>query len=101
MAQRLEVSALLHAISGPLEVYFQPPPSTQMVYPCIRYELDDEITEFADNIPYQVHERYKVTVIDRDPDSAIPGKVRQLPKTTFDRVYKADGLYHFVYNLFP
>lgn len=71
-----------------------------MVYPCIRYELDAGQTEFAGNNPYHLSWRYKVTVIDRDPDSQIPKKVAVLPTCTFDRFFVADNLNHFVFILY-
>lgn len=71
-----------------------------MVYPCIRYNRDDSITFHADNLLYIFKKRYKVTVIDRDPGSGIPDLVEKLPYTAFDRFYPADGLNHFVFNLY-
>lgn len=81
-------------------VYFQAPKNTSMQYPCIKYELDDEETLFADNQPYRSTDRYQVMVIDSDPDSPIRDKVKALPLCRFDRKYVADNLHHFVYNIF-
>lgn len=71
-----------------------------MVYPCIRYELDDAQTAFAGNTPYRLSWRYKVTVIDRNPDSQIPNQVAVLPTCTFDRFFVVDNLNHFVFTLY-
>lgn len=103
MAQRLEVHELLVTTLGSNNVYFNPPTNTQMVYPCIRYESDDETTQHGDNSPYAIHERYTVTIIDRDLEIAttIKDKVRWLPTAQFSRYYPAAGLHHFVYTLFP
>lgn len=79
-------------------VYFQPP--TRMQYPCIKYERDFAETAFADNAPYRFTQRYAVTVIDRDPNSDLPGKVAMLPMSSFNRHFTADGLNHDVYTLF-
>lgn len=100
MAPRLDLQTLLRDLLESDNVYFQPPPTVQLVYPCIIYKRDSAVTEFADNDPYQVRTRYQVTVIDRDPDSLIPGKVAQLPMCLFNRFYTADNLNHDVYNLF-
>lgn len=81
-------------------VYFQPPPTIQMKYPCIVYKRDDAETKFANNKPYGVKQRYQVTVIDPNPDSEIPGKVAMLPTCVFDRFYTAARLNHDVYKLF-
>jgi hypothetical protein len=81
-------------------VYFQPPNGLKMTYPCIVYQRDTANTLYADNVPHRNDIRYMVTVIDRDPDSAIPGQVAALPYSTFNRFYTADNLNHDVYNLY-
>jgi hypothetical protein len=71
-----------------------------MQYPCIVYERDNAGTEFAGNLPYRITKRYRVTVIDRDPDSGIPAKVAMLPQCLFNRHFTTDGLHHDVYLLY-
>lgn len=100
MAQRLELQALLVSILESDNVYFQPPPTVQMTYPCIVYRRDYELTNHADDKPYKRTKRYQVTVIDQNPDSGIPDKIAELPLCTYDRFYTADNLNHDVYNLF-
>lgn len=98
MAPRLELQALLEGFAD--HVYFQPPENIQMQYPCIVYNRDFAEARFADNGPYRRTLRYLVTIIDRDPDSQIPGKVAELPMCTYNRFFTADGLNHDVYTLF-
>lgn len=81
-------------------VYFQAPSNVSMEYPCIRYDIDDEATLFADNRPYRQTWRYQVMVIDSDPDSAIRDAIAVLPLCAFERKYVADDLHHFVFNLY-
>jgi hypothetical protein len=100
MAQRLELQAVLTGILGTDQVYFQPPPTVQMSYPCIVYRRDYELINHADDIPYKRRKRYLVTVIDQDPDSSIPDKLSELPLCVYDRFYTADNLNHDVYKLF-
>ena len=100
MAQRLELQAILTDILETDNVYFQPPPTIKMEYPCIVYHRDYELTQFADDNPYNHRKRYMVTVIDPDPDSGIPDKVAALPLCVYDRFYTADNLNHDVYKLF-
>jgi hypothetical protein len=103
MAQRADLQVILEDLVGgdpPIAVYYQEPSSGQMSYPCILYKLDDLDTSHADNMAYRQEARYLVTVIDRNPDSAIRDKVAQLPKCRFNRFYVADGLNHFVFHLF-
>jgi hypothetical protein len=100
MAQRLQLQSSLENLLGGPNVYFQPPATIQLIYPCIIYKRDTAYTEFADNGPYRYCKRYQVTVIDPDPDSGIPDKVANLPMCKFDRFYTADNLNHDVFNLF-
>lgn len=100
MAQRLDLQAALVSLLGSGNVYFQPPPSLKMQYPCIVYNRDDAVTDFAGNKPYSHRKQYLVTVIDSNPDSLIPDKVAALPLCIFDRFYTANNLNHDVYKLF-
>ena len=75
MALRTDLGNILKAILGSEAVYFQPPPTVQMVYPCIVYERTKINSTFADNNPYNFEKQYQVTVIDKNPDSLIPDKI--------------------------
>lgn len=100
MGTRLELHELLKDTSGIDNVYFQPPPTLKRVFPYIQYERDYAKTIFADNEPYNHRKRYLITVVDPDPDSDIPDKIRALPMCVFDRHYAADNLNHDVFKLF-
>lgn len=80
--------------------YFEPPSNTQIFYPCIIYNYINDKDEYADNVIYRSFKRYKVTVIDADPDSKIPERMKSLPYCSSDRNYTSDGLKHFVYTLY-
>ena len=71
MDRRLELHAELVAALGSSHVYYQPPPTVKMVYPCIVYQRDNEDRTYADNHGYLIYDRYQVTVIDRNPDSVL------------------------------
>lgn len=98
MGLRVELQGVLEAITA--NVYFQPPASLQMAYPCIVYKRDDVNITFADNSPYRHTKRYLVTVIDRNPDSTIVDAVLQLPLCTYSRAYAAENLNHDVFILY-
>lgn len=100
MVQRSDLQAVFLGILGSDNVYFQPPPTVKMEYPCIVYRRDYELANHADDFPYKRRMRYLVTVIDRNPDSGIPDQVASLPMCTYDRFYTADNLNHDVYKLF-
>lgn len=100
MRPRTELQTLLEGIIGAGNVYFQPPPTVKITYPCIVYHLSNADTKFADNYPYSLEKRYMVTIIDKDPDSIFPDMVLALQKCIFDRQFTADNLNHFVFNIF-
>lgn len=81
-------------------VYYQPPQSINLSYPCILYDLDMIRKIHADDIGYKKDYRYSITIIDKDPDSTLHEYVDALPYASFNRAYKADNLYHYVYTLY-
>lgn len=98
---RTELHALLVEAAGEgHKVYFQPPASVQMEYPCIVYKVDNMDTLFADNMPYRSTKRYTVTIIDLDPESDISVRVAALPLSSFDRNFVVDNLHHDVFTLY-
>lgn len=100
MDRRSDLGALLRKTLGSSNVYFQPPETVKLKYPCIIYTLSGERVRHAEGILYFHRDRYTVNVIDKNPDSEIPDKIRALPYCTFDRFYTADNLNHFVYTIF-
>lgn len=97
---RLELQAVLEALLGSDNVYFQPPAGVIIQYPCIIYHVGSADTKFADNVSYRYSERFQIKCIDQDPDCPVRFKVAKLPSCTFDRWYAAKNLNHYVYNLY-
>lgn len=100
MGSRVQLHSLLEQILGTNKVYFQPPPTLSMGYPCIVYSRSLAKTKYANNNPYNYQIGYVVTVIDANPDSLIPGKIAMLPMCSFDRHFTINNLNHDVYNLY-
>ena len=100
MDRRLELHAELVAALGSSHVYYQPPPTVKMVYPCIVYQRDNEDRTYADNHGYLMYDRYQVTVIDRNPDSVLWKRVLDIPMTRFSSRYIIDGLNHDVLSVY-
>lgn len=104
MEKRLKLQALLEGLMIGVgfvpNVYFQPPESVKLNYPCIMYSRSSGETKFANDKPYNHQIEYKMTVIDKNPDSELPEKVASLPMCIFDRHYTADNLNHDVYNIY-
>lgn len=97
---RTELSKILRATLGSDNVYFQPPASKEIKYPCIIYSLDKEWTEKADNTKYLSMKRYTVTVVDKNSESLIPDKISELEFCSMDRTYISDNLNHFVFTIY-
>lgn len=97
MAARAELSEVLHGLAS--NVYFQPPATIQMSYPCIVYHRKPPQIEHADNRPYRKDTLWQITVIDRSPDSAIAEAVEELPGIHCDANFTQDNLHHYVYSL--
>jgi hypothetical protein len=100
MGMRLDFQTLLEDLQDGVSVYFQPPPNVTMTYPAIVYNRDFQNVDYADNSPYYKRIRYQVTVIDRDPDSAIPDKVADLPLTKYVRHFTTENLNHDIYDVY-
>ena len=108
MDRRVQLQKILESIPGlgfnPVThrpaVYFQPPPSVKLVYPCIIYNLSRIDTKYANDKPYLNKKCYSVTIIDKDPDSKIPDTFYNMPLCRFERPYPADNLNHWIFSLF-
>lgn len=100
MAERIELQRALEAIDGVRKVYFQPPENVRMEYPCIRYKISRDNTNFANNGRYLNKVCYSLSIIDSRPDSPIVDDVRNLPYCRLTQVYAVDGLNHFVFEIF-
>lgn len=81
-------------------VYFQPPESIKLSYPAIVYSLNDLQTNHANNELYGLARQYVMTYITRDPDDPIIEKLITLRFTRFQRAYRADGLNHYIFEIF-
>ena len=101
MASRLKLHEELCEILGSRNVYFQPPKSTQMKYPCIVYSKDSIDKHNANNKAYLKTNVYDGVVIDRDPDSTILDSIVDgFSKCSVNGCYTADNLYHFPFKLY-
>lgn len=100
MDRRLSLQEKLVNILGSNNVYFQPPESIKLQYPCILYERTDIDQMYADNQTYVSMVRYSLTLITRSPESNLVKKILNLPYCSYDRYYAADSLNHDVFTLY-
>lgn len=100
MGRRIDLHDTLLSLLGTSAVYYQPPESIKMMYPCIVYERSPGDTQFADNGAYIHKRRYSITAIYEDPDSDLPDKIANLPMCIHDRHFTSNNLNHDVFNMY-
>lgn len=97
---RLSLHTTLINILGSENVYFQPPPSLQLKYPCVIYKLDGVKVSHANDKNYLNTKRYLVTVVDRNPDTQTYERVLDLPHSSLETVLVKDNLNQYVCSLY-
>ena len=98
MDRRIELDGWLKTICS--IVYFQPPATVRLSYPCIIYSLKDIDPRFANNKPYLLDSSYTLIYITRDPDDPVRYQLAEASMCRFDRYYTADNLNHYVYRIY-
>ena len=101
MARRQELNQKMVEILGSSNVYFNPPESIKLKYPCIVYNFNNNNAIYADDETYRRIKNYQITVIDRDPDSEIADNILDsFPYCSLERWFVYDELNHWVLRLF-
>lgn len=101
MSSRTSLHEELCTILKTRNVYFQPPESTKMTYPCIKYSVSGMDVKRANDAPYLTKTRYEVISIGKNPDSVLCDEfLKHFPMCRFDRSYTADNLYHNVFTIY-
>lgn len=101
MSSRTQLHEELCEILGSRNVYYQPPNSAQMKYPCIVYSKAGVDTKNANNKKYLTHNIYDGIVIDYDPDSEIADDILDhFSMCSLSNSYTADKLYHRPFKLY-
>ena len=97
---RLSLHSLLVSLLGSSQVYFQPPATLKMNYPCIIYKLDDMEAVHANDKRYFNRKRYLLTLVDKNPDTKLPDKILELDYTSFENHFVSDNLNHYNCSLY-
>lgn len=98
MRTRLELQAALERLVGSRNVYFQPPESLNIKYPCIIYETHDLKNRFANNNIYKQNFSYQLVLVDSNPDSEIFKNMCKIPQIKFKNFYISENLNHYVFE---
>ena len=99
MGSRIDLHNVLVAVLGSGNVYYQPPSTVTMNYPAIVYSRDAIDSKYANNNVYGTTIKYGVIVIDKNPDSLIPGKVALMPTAKHNSNYISNNLNHDAFTI--
>ena len=95
---RVELQELLKEYCD--TVYFQPPSSIRINYPCIVYSRSTDYLNRANNSLYMKEKMYRVTVMDKNPDSDIADRLQELPWAVIISRDVIDNIYQTTLNIY-
>ena len=95
---RVELQELLKEYCD--TVYFQPPSSIRINYPCIVYNRSTDDINRANDKLYMKEKMYRVTVMDKNPDSDIADRLQELPWAVIISRDVIDNIYHTTLNIY-
>ena len=82
-------------------VYFQPPTSMQIKYPCVIYAKSDKDVVYANDTKYRSIQLYDLTLIEQKPDTDIADRIfTHFGYCDITQYYVADNLNHTKLNLY-
>lgn len=98
---RRELQAKLVEILGSNNVYYQPPESIKLKYPCIVYFRSTIPTKRADNKVYKADFCYTITLIGTEPQNpTILKLLTAFDNIKYDRNFITNSLYHDTFTLY-
>lgn len=101
MNNRVELNTKLKMLIGSSNVYFQPPASVQLSYPCVIYSIGNGDAKHADGMVYSYVNSYDLLFIFKKPNVTIIEKVlAELPMCKMTRAYVADNLNHYAFRVY-
>jgi hypothetical protein len=99
MGNRLDLHSELLVLCP--NAYFQPPSNITMNYPCIVYDKTNKTRLYGSNVIHVMQQEYRITVIDKNPDSDIANQIeKNLQYCVIDQYYTIDNLNHTVLSLY-
>lgn len=101
MHNRSELNKKLERLIGSSNVYFQPPASVQLSYPCVIYTLGTGDMKRADDSVYMYTYSYEITFIYKRPNIDIVEQVlKTFSMSSVYRVYVSDNLNHYAFRIY-
>lgn len=101
MGSRLNLQSELEELLGSDRVYFQPPSSVTLKYPCIVYNLDNTYVAPADNAKYMKFNRYHVKHMYKNYDNQLKDVILDhFQMISHDNEMIADSIYNDDFTLY-
>lgn len=101
MNRRLELQAKLENLIQNQHVYFQPPASVRLVYPCVVYTIGEGDVKRANDSIYQYVNSYTITFIYKQPNIDIIEKVlKEFEMCRLNTTYCSENLNHYVFTVY-
>lgn len=101
MDSRIALQKELEQILTNKNVYFQPPESIKVNYPCIIYYLTDVKSFYADDVTYDYDHCYEVTYISKTEDFKIIDEIKtHFKKCIYDSHYIYDNMYCDAFKIY-
>lgn len=100
MDRRVELHHILENTLGTKNVFFEPPESFKLTYPCIVYYLSGHNERRADNDQYTLIKHYTMVYITQKADDAMIDKLEKLKFCSLNHPYVSSNLHHYAYNLY-
>lgn len=99
---RLSLHQELVDLLGSNNVYFQPPESIKMKYPCFVYERDGMNAKLADDEKYTTSIRYQLIYISKNPDTNdfIQDVLKRFKYIRYDRHMTTENLNHEYFSIY-
>lgn len=99
--RRLQLHEELKKILGNSNVYFQPPESIKLKYPCIIYSYQRNQVRRANDKNYTLIRNYQLTYVTKDPDTALAdAMLDKFDHISMNRVFTSDNMNHYIYSLY-
>lgn len=81
-------------------VFFNPDSNVKLIYPCVIYSENSYNHKRADNVRYFSGIEYRVTVIDRNPDTDIHVDILEaFQHARYSNNHRADNLIHHILTI--
>lgn len=87
-------------LSNGLKVYFRPPNTNILSYPCIVYDRSNYPTVYGNDVPYVVGEQFEVTFISNEPGLDRGVDILNLPNSSHSTTFRQDNLVHEVFVVY-